>query len=883
MAADGLLEQWAIARTKLRAPAPPARVLVRERIGRRLAELVEHHALTLVSAPAGWGKTTAASAWFRESTIETRAWLTLDAGDDEVDALWAAVASALREAAFEPEALLGALRTVRSPATEWRRFAAASANDLAEAGADVVLVLDDLHTVRDRVALQSLAAFIDLLPPGVRIVATTRTDPELPLALLRARGRLGELRAEVLRFESGEVDRYLNDVRHLGLGPASVHQLSERTDGWAAVLTLASTSLEALPSTLDRETAIRHAVSTRDLYQFLSAELLDERSDTDRAFLLRTSILPVVEARTASELTGVGDATSVLEHLVDDNIAVRLAGDWGEPSYRYHELFAEFLRAELSRTCTGEQIAGLHRRAAGACRTDEEAIGHLLAAGLWSDAADRMEVVGRAQQLLTVIRLPPSMLDAVPAEIRQGRPWIRLMRAAIDVRQGQMVEAHRELTGVVEELRTLGDEGLAVALGAYCEAAGAVGDWDGAHAAVAELLAMPLPSSQRVPALVTKVWLSYYGGDTAGVAECIDEVVALDPVDPQVCEGWLLALDVKLLGAPIDPSLLEAHCRSLQRRCPESDVVDAASAGLRSGIELLRGDVTAALELVEEGRRASRRAGGLGWLEHELDLTQLMAALAGSRHEEVERIALPRLRDDDPISVLNRPQNALALARSRWIRGDTRGLAAVHADHLAHERPDDGYETALARASVAHMIDRAAGDDRAAIDRLTTALDQIPNVAAFAVSGGHLELDLAAALLATGAEHDALNRARWPLADLEARRMPGIVAHHGEPVVPLLRAAIGAGLHVAFAEQVLAVMGAQPATAFTVPATGERLTSRELEVLRLVAAGGSNRGIAEGLFISERTVKSHMTAILRKLGVETRTQAASEARRLGLV
>lgn len=166
-----------------------------------------------------------------------------------------------------------------------------------------------------------------------------------------------------------------------------------------------------------------------------------------------------------------------------------------------------------------------------------------------------------------------------------------------------MVEAHRELTGVVEELRTLGDEGLAVALGTYCKRPARSSNWDGAHTTVAELLAMPLPSSQHVPTLVTKVWLSYYGGDTAGVAECIDEVVALDPVDPQVCEGWLLALDVKLLGAPIDPSLLEAHCRSLQRRCPESDVVDAASAGLRSGIELLRGDVTAALELVEEGQR----------------------------------------------------------------------------------------------------------------------------------------------------------------------------------------------------------------------------------------------------------------------------------------
>ncbi|MBL8777817.1 MAG: AAA family ATPase [Acidimicrobiales bacterium] len=888
MATDGPLDPWAIARTKLRRPAPSRRVVGRDRITEHLDGLVVDHAFTLISAPAGWGKTTAAAAWFADADATGAsdgigAWLTLDAGDDDVDAFWAAVAAALVEAGFSPSTLLTALRTVRSPTTEWRRFAAALVNDLAEVGGDVVLVLDDLQTVSDEVTLQSLAAFVDVLPARARIVATTRNDPDLPLALLRVRGRLGELRADILRFEPDEVDRLLNDVHHLGLDPESLRRLTERTEGWPAVLVLAGSSLEGLPPERDRDAAVRDAVATRDIHQFLSAELLDTCPEAERQFLLKTSILPLIDAGRARAITGVDNASTILEHFVDINLAGRLDAGSGPPVYRYNKLFAEFLRAELARTSSDDLVVDLHGRAAAAAGTDEEAIGYLLAARRWDEAADRIEAVGRAQQVLTLVRLPSPLLDALPAETQAARPWIRLLRSAIDVRHGDMVEAHRVLAGVVDELRDTGDDGLSRALSAFSEAAAAVGDWEGAGGAAAELLELPLQPSQRVPALATAVWLSYYDGDTEGVVAGIEEVIDLDPSDPQVCEGWLLALDFKLLGAPIDPAVVEAHCLRLQRRAPESAVLDATASGLRAGLAFLRGDVTAALALVDSGRLAGDRAGGLGWLAHEFDLVELMAALARSRHEEVERLAVPRLRDDDPIALLNRPQNAHALARSRWIRGDRPGLESVYADHLEHARPEDGYEMALAQASVAHMIERSAGNHQLAADRLAATLEAVPSAAAFAISQGHLALDLAAALLATGAEHEALNRARGPLGDLEARGLAGIVAQLGEPVVPLLHAARDRGVHAEFVGRALAMMTIAPATGFDVPTTGEHLSPRELEVLRLVAAGAGNRDIADQLFIAERTVKSHMTAILRKLGVTSRTQAAGEARRLGLV
>lgn len=883
MAAREPLDEWAIARTKLRPPVPSARLLRRDRVEEQLEQLVAQHSLTLVSAPAGWGKTTATAAWFGTADHGLRTWLTLDTGDDDVDAFWAAVAAALTEAGIVPSTLLTTLRTARSPGDEWRRYAVSLANDLDEAAGGVVLVLDDLHTVTNDVTMQSIAAFLSFVPHGVRVVATTRVDPALPLALLRARRQLGELRADRLRFDVDDVDRLFNQIHHLGIPDSAVRQLSDRSEGWPAVLMLAGSSLEALPTPSERDAAVRGALATRDIYRFLSAELLDTCADAVRAFLLETSILRLVDAGRASAITGAADAATVLEHLVDTNLAVRLEGESGAPLYRYHELFARFLHSELVRTCSDERVAGLHVLAAQTAATDEEAIDHLLAARRWEQAADRIEAVGRAQKVLTLTRLPVSLLDAVPAETRRARPWIRLLRSAIDVREGRMVEAHRELGSVIDELRASGDDGLAGALSAFSEAAVPAGDWKGAGQAVGELLDLPLEPEQRVPALASKVWLSYYDGDTAGVVAGVDEVIALDPSDPQVCEEWLLALDFKLLGAPVDLSRVEAHCVRLQRCAPGSEVLDATSAGFRAGLALLRGDLVAALALAEEGRRASARAGGLGWLEHEFDLVQLLAALARSSHEVIEHVGAPRLRNDDPISMLNRPQNAVAVARSRWIRGDRSGLEAVYADYLEPVREDDGYEVHLARASVSHMIARASGEHRTAAEHLAATLAAIPCAGAFAVSQGHLAIDLAAALLAAGDEHEALQRARVPLAELAARGMPGVLAQHGEAARPLLEAAIGRGVHPEFAEQVLAVMAAHEPAGFDVPATGERLSPRELEVLRLVATGSSNRDVAAQLYISERTVKSHMTAILRKLGVATRTQAGGEARRLGLV
>lgn len=514
--------------------------------------------------------------------------------------------------------------------------------------------------------------------------------------------------------------------------------------------------------------------------------------------------------------------------------------------------------------------------------SDEAAIDHLLSAGLFDEAADRIEAVGRACGAPTVVHLPGSLCDALPDAVLRARPYIRMLRAAVDVRQGKMAEAYERLVSVVDELRAQRDPGTAAALGVFCEAAAAVGDWAGAGSAVTELLDMPIPPEQRVLALVNKLWLDYYGGNAEGVVDDVDEVIRVDPRDPQVCEAWFLALDCKLLGTPLDAPVLESHCATLLRRCEDSDVAIAAASGLRAGIELLRGGITAALETVRTGRQASDRAGGLGWLEHEFDLVEMMAALATSRHEEVERIAAPRLAREDPVSLLHLPQNALALARSRWIRGDRSGLADVHRRLQRLDPRDDGLEMVLARAGVSHMVDRAAGDERAAVERLEATLREVPTAAMFAVSHGCFELDLAAALMAAGDESAALHIAGQPLAELASRDFPGIVAQHGAPVVPLLRAAVSAGVERRFAERVLSIMDVRPES-FTAPETGERLSGRELEVLRLAASGASNRAIAEALFISERTVKSHMTAILRKLGVRSRTQAAHEARRLGLV
>jgi LuxR family maltose regulon positive regulatory protein len=370
--------------TKLHAPA-----VRREWVHR--AELVHQLARTrakliLIDAPAGFGKTTLVAQWQAQAGRSRRfAWVSLDGGDNDEVRLWQHILSTLRRsspdlAVGEPGWPLPASREAL-PGAVLRRLV----NRLARTSTPVVLVLDDYHVIKERGCHEQLKFLVAHLPPLAQIVLITRADPPLPLARLRARGELAELRARDLRFSPAEAAALVRTTAGIQLGEADLADLVARTEGWAAGLYLAALSLRGHPS----PGAFIHQFSgnNRFVFDFLTEEALNLQPPEIRRFLMRTSILDRLTAPLCDEVAGTSNAAEILAGLDRANLFV-VALDDGQVWYRYHHLFAQMLRSRLARAEPG-MIADLHRRASAWHRDNglaEEAVSHALAARDFSAA-----------------------------------------------------------------------------------------------------------------------------------------------------------------------------------------------------------------------------------------------------------------------------------------------------------------------------------------------------------------------------------------------------------------------------------------------------------------------------------------------------------------
>ena len=411
--------------TKLRPPAIRDQVVPRERLLERLRS-GSGLGLSLVACPAGYGKTTLLGAWHEaEAARKPVAWLTLDEGDSDPLVLWSYVIQALRGAC--PAISLPASPHMAGAATIVDTVLPRLVNELDDLG-EATLILDNFHRLAGGAARQSLAWFIDHAPRTFQLVLSTRTEPGLPLAALRAHGDLLELRAGDLRFTPEEADAFLNGRLGLGLLPGEVDALLERMEGWPAGLYLAALSL--------RRTADRHALvnelgaSSRHLLDFLRTEVLQAHDPPMRDLMLRSSILgrlsgPLCDAVLGQQLSG-----PMLEALSYSNlflIPLDNEGGW----YRFHPLFALLLRVELKRREPGLAPA-LHRRAYAWHRDHGmtgEAIEHAIAAGAHAEAAGLIETswvsyanAGRYEAVLAWIR-------QLPEEIQRGDTGLLLVRA----------------------------------------------------------------------------------------------------------------------------------------------------------------------------------------------------------------------------------------------------------------------------------------------------------------------------------------------------------------------------------------------------------------------------------------------------------------------
>jgi ATP/maltotriose-dependent transcriptional regulator MalT len=745
---------FALIVTKLRVPAVRAELVPRRRLVDWLSS-TRSHRLTLVEAPAGWGKTTLLAEW-RSSPAEPRpfAWVSLDGADNDPVRFWTYVIEALRM--VEPGIGAVPLAALRTPGSSVIRDVLPELiNELANAPSEKVLVLDDYHLVSSDDIHQAIGVFVDRLPASLHLAVATRSDPPLPLARMRVRGELLEVRADELRFTEQEAAALLNDALGLGLGDADVARLRQRTEGWAAGLYLAALSLRDRPDAGGFIEAF--AGDDRHIVDYLGGEVLAGQPPQTRAFLLQTSILERLCGPLCDAVTGRADSAVKLEEIERDNLFL-VPLDSTRRWYRYHHLFGELLRHELRRS-EPELVATLHRRASAWHRdagSPHEAIHHATGAG---DVDEAVELIARwwlwcfnRGELATVA----GWLDALPPQMVTGDPRLAVARVWLALDAGRLDEAERWLGDA--------ERGLS---------AGRARDGDGAPASGIALMralhryktgdvGQALVSARRAVELEpegTPFWRT--------VAACVIGVTRYWSGDAREAEG---ALDDALRLADGDGNRLAA----------------SYALGYLASIQLERGEGAAAGSLLERTAALVRDDAGVG--EH---FTAMMGHLA--RSGRLER------------------QGRLAEAAEEAARG-------VELARRGAGQVELGYAL-LALAEIRH----AQGD-----------------------------ADQARALL------------------LESRRTVDGCADPG----------ILAGL-VAAAEHRAEVARRRRVGAAT--SADERLTERELAVLRLLPSGMSQREIGAALYLSQNTVKTHTRGIYRKLRASSRSEAVARARAAGLL
>ena len=372
--------------TKLHVPRPQPGFVPRPRLVEALGEGLARGRV-LVCAPAGFGKTALLADWARGGGRPV-AWLGLDGGDSDPARFWRYVVAALDRAR---PGLAG--RVGPPPPRSFEGLVTALINELAaDPGPDeVLLVLDDYHLVDSGPVHESVAFLLENLPPGLRVVVSGRADPPLPLARLRARGQLAELRAADLRFTPEEAAALLGEAAGPGLPAAAVAALVARTEGWAAGLQLAGLSLRGHADPAGFVAAF--SGSHRFVLDYLADEVLDGQPGPVRAFLLETSVLERLSGELCDAVTGRAGSQAMLQDIERAGLFLvpldEVRGWW-----RYHHLFADLLRARLQAEQPG-RVQALHRAAAAWCEEHDladDAVRHALAAG---DAAWAARLVER--------------------------------------------------------------------------------------------------------------------------------------------------------------------------------------------------------------------------------------------------------------------------------------------------------------------------------------------------------------------------------------------------------------------------------------------------------------------------------------------------------
>lgn len=879
--------------TKLFAPPAPQRVVLRPKLIERLNNALKRSpAFTLISAPAGFGKTTLASEW--AAACERRvAWLSLDEGDNDPRRFLGYVVAALRT--ISPDVGGATLAMLQSPQPSTpQAILTTLLNEISTIPENFAFVLDDYHVIDAQPVDYALASLIEHLPSRMHLVITTREDPQLPLARLRSTGRLTELRITDLRFTNSEAAEFLNQVMGLSLSAEDIAALEARTEGWIAGLQLAAISMQGHPdvtSFIKSFTGSHHFVM-----DYLVEEVLQRQSEAVQTFLLRTSILdrlcgPLCDA-VLLDASASGQRT--LEYLEHANLFI-IALDNERRWYRYHHLFADLLRQRLRQSDSSpanereSKSTEYHRRASAWYEENElelEAFQHATAASDFERAERLIEGKGMPLHFRGAVAPVLNWLESLPATVLADRPSLLTALASTLLVTGQTTRVEPALQAAEAALQR-------------AESNDKTRDLTGRVAAIRATAAV---SQNQIDTIITQSRLAL-------------EYLHSDNVAFRTSTAWKLGFAYHLQGNRTAAGQAYSEVVSIGRTSGNTVFTLMAMIGLG----LLQEGNNRLHEAAETYRRVLQLIGdpplpfaceahlGLARISYqwnELDEAHLHAQKSAQLARQVEN-------NDRYVAC------EVFLARLELARGDTRGASATLANAAHTVRQHDfvqrmpevvdaqleaflreGNLAAAAQLAEKYEVPIGLARVRLAQQDPSAALSVLEPLRSRMEANGWEDEMLKAMLLeaialdAFGRKENALQLLSEALALAEPGGFLRIFIDEGKEMGRLLSETAAKGLMPDYIGRVLTAfeiagrsIGESPGRA-SAPAPQplvEPLSPRELEVLRLIADGLSNREIGERLFVALITVKGHNQRIFGKLGVQRRTEAVARARDLGLL
>jgi LuxR family transcriptional regulator, maltose regulon positive regulatory protein len=920
--------------TKLYRPAPASKRVQRPRLVQRLDEgLAAGRQLTLISAPAGFGKTTCASDWINAAGLPA-AWLSLDASDDDPGHFFAYLIAALQK--MDQSANLGreiesVLRAGQLPPAEV--ISTSLINEISQLEGRFLLVLDDFQVIQDRFILQVMEMLVTNQPQALHLVLITREDPSLPLARLRANNRMTEIRAGDLRFSKDETDCFLSQVLGLSLSAADVALLEDRTEGWIVGLQLAGFSIRdhADPSSFIATLSGSH----RFILSYLIQEVLSCQPDEIQNFLLDTSILDRLNGDLCDAVTGRSDSRFLLERLLNANLFL-IALDDEQHWYRYHTLFADLLR-DRQKALHKDKTAPLHQRASrwyAQAGMINEAIQNALAAADYPAAAALIESHAMDTLMQGSVKTVEGWMQALPAEWAFQSPranfafaWMHLMR-----------RTYAQASPYLERLEALfsGDQGSKIDASLQGEWLALQAMLRNAQGKASESLDLANQALKIVPETDSYVrGLIFLGlantyqqmGEPARSAEAYRKLIGQDRAVNFACEilGYaglgLMALQHGQLH-----SAFETAWQGIER-VERSGTLPPISTTLYGEL----GQVYFHWHQLEQARRYFLRSTQVSTLNGYRDaeiyqgvifsrLYQMKGDLEAAAREIQKSVDL--LQTVATASVqeevfsqqirIDLAQGHLAAAETRF---QARGFSRQGKFYIPDLGPDDTFSRhpgepvqenfteqmgLLYNSALRVLLYRAQARGEPA--SLPSAIELAGRLLSELLQRQYIPAALETLLLRAQL-HAALGNSPACLADtasaLELAEPEGFITSFVEEGPSIARALAAlperkqpGAVQPSYVKSILEAfstfqspnsISAAPAEAEIPEALLEPLTDRELEVMRLIADGLKYEEIAARLFISLNTVRTYVKEIYSKFNVNNRTQAIAIARQHQLI